>query len=67
MGLVRKPSFASLTMADVFLADHLSTERLALRLFVMDLNNMEVVGEGAALPNMLTQAPILRLEMLLVD
>ena len=54
-------------MAHVFLADFLSPERLALHLLVMDLNNMEVVDEGADWSTTLAQAPILRPEMLLVD
>jgi DNA-binding NarL/FixJ family response regulator len=53
-------------MTCVFLADSQNEERSALRLLLLDLR-MEVVGEAADWPTTLTQAPINRTDMLLVD
>ena len=53
-------------MIRVFLADAGIDERSALRLLLLDLN-MEVVGEAADWPTTLTQAPVSRSDMLLVD
>ena len=53
-------------MTHTFLAASPSTERFALRLFLMDLK-MEVVGEAADWYSTLTQVPNLRPEVLLLD
>jgi DNA-binding NarL/FixJ family response regulator len=53
-------------MTRVFLADALPEERSALRLLLLDLK-MQVVGEAADWPTTLAQAPINRVDMLLVD
>jgi DNA-binding NarL/FixJ family response regulator len=53
-------------MTRVFLADAKPEERSALRLLLLDLN-MEVVGEGADWATTLAQAPVSRVDMLLVD
>jgi two-component system, NarL family, response regulator DesR len=53
-------------MTRVFLADGQPEERSALRLLLLDLN-MEVVGEAADWPTTLAQAPISRIDILLVD
>ena len=53
-------------MTRVFLADALTQERSALRLILLDLN-MEIAGEADDWPTTLTQAPISRTDMLLVD
>ena len=53
-------------MTRVFLADALTEERAALRLMLLDLN-MEIAGEAAEWSTTLAQAPISRIDMLLVD
>ena len=53
-------------MTRVYLADAKPEERSALRLLLLDLN-MEVVGEAADWPTTLAQAPVSRMDMLLVD
>jgi DNA-binding NarL/FixJ family response regulator len=53
-------------MTRVYIADAKPEERSALRLMLLDLD-MEVVGEAADWPTTLTQAPIHRTDMLLVD
>jgi DNA-binding NarL/FixJ family response regulator len=53
-------------MTRVYLADALKEERSALRLMLLDLN-MEVVGEAADWTTTLAQAPLSRIDMLLVD
>jgi DNA-binding NarL/FixJ family response regulator len=53
-------------MTRVYLADLKSEERSALRLMLQDLD-MEVVGEAADWSTTLTQAPLSRTDMLLVD
>lgn len=53
-------------MTRVYVADASTEERSALRLMLLDLN-MEVVGEAADWMTALTQAPILRADMLLID
>ena len=53
-------------MTRVFLADGKTEERSALRLLLLDME-MEVVGEAADWSNTLSQAPISRADMLLVD
>jgi DNA-binding NarL/FixJ family response regulator len=53
-------------MTRVYVADTLREERSALRLMLLDLN-MEVVGEAADWATTLAQAPINRIDMLLVD
>ena len=53
-------------MAHVYLADARPEERSALRLLLLDLK-MEVVGEAADWSTTLAQAPVSRLDMLLVD
>jgi DNA-binding NarL/FixJ family response regulator len=53
-------------MTRVFLADAQPDERSALRLLLLDLK-MEVVGETADWSTTLAQAPLRRIDMLLVD
>jgi DNA-binding NarL/FixJ family response regulator len=53
-------------MTRVYLADAQSEERSALRLLLLDLK-LEVVGEAADWFTTLAQAPISRIDMLLVD
>jgi DNA-binding NarL/FixJ family response regulator len=53
-------------MTRVFLADGIPEERSALRLMLIDLK-MEVVGEAADWPTVLTQAPMSSFDLLLVD
>ena len=53
-------------MTRVYLADALLDERSALRLVLLDLN-MEVVGEAADWPTTLANAPVSRLDMLLLE
>jgi DNA-binding NarL/FixJ family response regulator len=53
-------------MTRVFLADSQLEERSALRLLLLDMN-MEVVGEASDWTTTLSQAPISRIDMLLVD
>jgi DNA-binding NarL/FixJ family response regulator len=50
----------------VYLADALPDERAALRLLLIDLK-LEVVGESADWITTLSQAPISRTDMLLID
>jgi DNA-binding NarL/FixJ family response regulator len=53
-------------MARVFLAVSQNTERLALRLLLMDLN-IEVIGESDDYPTTLAQLPLARTDLLVVD
>jgi DNA-binding NarL/FixJ family response regulator len=53
-------------MTRVYLADARTEERSALRLMLEDLK-MEVVGEAADWPTTLAQAPLRRIDILLVD
>ena len=53
-------------MTRVFLADAKLEERSALRLLLLDLK-MDVAGEAADWSSTLTQTPINRIDMLLVD
>ena len=53
-------------MPRVYLADARPEDRSALRLLLLDLK-MEVVGEAADWSTTLAQAPVSRLDMLLVD
>lgn len=53
-------------MTRVYLADPSPDERAALRLLVLDLE-MEVVGESADWITTISQAPISRMDMLVVD
>jgi DNA-binding NarL/FixJ family response regulator len=53
-------------MTRVYIADAKKEERSALRLVLMDLK-MDVVGEAADWTMALTQVPLLRTEMLLID
>ena len=53
-------------MTRVYIADAKSEERTALRVLLLDLK-MEVVGEAADWETTLTQAPISRTDMLLID
>jgi DNA-binding NarL/FixJ family response regulator len=53
-------------MTRVYISDAKSEERSALRLVVLDLK-MEVVGEAADWETTLAQAPISRIDMLLID
>ena len=53
-------------MPRVYLADPSPDERAALRLLLQDIK-FEVVGEAADWITMLSQAPISRMDMLLVD
>jgi DNA-binding NarL/FixJ family response regulator len=54
-------------MTRIFLADSQTTERIAIRLLLMDFLKMEVVGESANWSITLALAPIRRTDMLLVD
>ena len=53
-------------MIRVYLANPLTEERSALRLMLLDLN-MEVVGEAADWATTLAQAPVSRIDILLID
>ena len=53
-------------MTRVYVANARPEERSALRLLILDLK-MEVVGEAADWPTTLSQAPVCRTEMLLID
>ena len=53
-------------MTRVYLADAKPEERFALRLLVIDLK-MEVAGEAVDWPTTLVQAPVSRVDMLLID
>ena len=53
-------------MTRVYLADARPAERSAFRLLLLDLN-MEVVGESANWFTTLVQAPVSRVDMLVVD
>ena len=53
-------------MIRVYLADALRTERLALRLMLVDLN-MEIAGEASDWSTILAQVPIYRIDMLVAD
>ena len=53
-------------MTSVYIADAKRTERSALRLLLLDLK-MEVVGEAADWSTTLTQVPVSRVDMLLID
>jgi DNA-binding NarL/FixJ family response regulator len=53
-------------MTRVFLADTHPLARAALRLLLRDLN-MQVVGEAAAWPTVLTEVPAMDPDMLVVD
>ena len=53
-------------MTRVYIADAKPEERSALRVLVLDLK-MEVVGEAADWPTTLAEAPVKRVDMLLVD
>jgi DNA-binding NarL/FixJ family response regulator len=53
-------------MTRVYIADAKSEERSALRVLLLDLK-MEVAGEAADWPTTLAQAPVKRVDMLLVD
>ena len=53
-------------MTRIYIADAKSEERSALRLLLIDLN-MEVVGEAADWYTTLTQVPLSRADILLVD
>ncbi len=53
-------------MTRVYLADAKSEERSALRLLLLDLK-MEVAGEAADWSTTLAQAPVSRVDMLLID
>jgi DNA-binding NarL/FixJ family response regulator len=53
-------------VARVYLADPSPDERAALRLLLLDLE-MEVVGESADWITTIAQAPISRMDMLVVD
>ena len=53
-------------MAHVYLAVPLSTDRLALRLLLMDLN-VNVIGEAADWSTTLDQLPLYRTDLLVVD
>lgn len=53
-------------MTRVYIADGKPEERSALRLVLLDLK-MQVVGESADWQTTLTQAPISRTDMLLID
>ena len=54
------------SMTRVYVADTLTEERSALRLMLLDLD-MEVVGEAADWATALAQAPLNRIDMLLID
>ncbi len=53
-------------MTRVYIADGKAEERYALRLVLLDLK-MDIAGEGADWQTTLTQAPISRTDMLLID
>ncbi len=53
-------------MTRVYIADARPEERSALRLMILDLK-MKVVGEAADWSTTLAQAPVSRIDMLLVD
>jgi DNA-binding NarL/FixJ family response regulator len=53
-------------MTRVYIADAKTEERSALRLVLLDLK-MEVVGEAADWATTLAQAPIIRIDMLLIE
>jgi DNA-binding NarL/FixJ family response regulator len=53
-------------MTRVYIADTKSEERSALRVLLLDLK-MEVAGEAADWATTLAQAPVRRVDMLLVD
>ncbi len=53
-------------MTRVFIADGLPEERSALRLMLLDLH-MEVVGEAEDWTTTLAQAPLKRIDILLID
>ncbi len=53
-------------MTRVYLANAKPEERSALRLLLLDLK-MEIVGEASNWPTTLFQAPLSRMDMLLVD
>jgi CheY-like chemotaxis protein len=53
-------------MTRVYIADAKSEERTALRVLLLDLK-MEIVGEAADWVTTLTQAPVSRTDMLLID
>jgi len=53
-------------MTRVYLANAKPEERSALRLLLLDLK-MEIVGEASNWPTTLFQAPLSRIDMLLVD
>jgi DNA-binding NarL/FixJ family response regulator len=53
-------------MTRIYLADAKPEERFALRLLLLDIK-MEVAGEAADWPTTLTQAPVSRADILLVD
>jgi len=53
-------------MTRVYIADAKSEERTALRILLLDLK-MEVVGEAADWVTTLTQAPVSRTDMLLIE
>ena len=53
-------------MVRVYLADALRTERLALRLILLDLN-MEIAGEADNWSTTLAEVPIRRTDMLVAD
>jgi len=61
-----EPLLYDASMPRVYLADAQPDERSALRLLLLDLK-MEVVGEAADWSVTLAQAPVSRIEMLLVD
>ncbi|NQU31546.1 MAG: response regulator transcription factor [Anaerolineae bacterium] len=54
------------SMTRIYLADAQPEERSALRLLLLDMK-MEVVGEAADWPTTLTQAPVSRADLLLID
>jgi len=54
------------TVIRVYLADAKPEERFALRLLVLDLK-MEIAGEAANWSTTLSQAPVSRADMLLID
>ena len=53
-------------MTRIYIADALTDERSALRLILLDLN-LEIAGEAVDWSTTLTQAPISRTDILLVD
>jgi len=53
-------------MTRVYIADALTDERSAMRLLLLDLN-MEIAGEAVDWSTALTQAPLTRTDILLVD